>query len=158
MLRGRAVAPIPRGARWRFSGAILAGVVVAPALLLVGLRVTAASTASLLLNLEGVLTAVIAWVVFKENMDRRILLGIVAIVAGGAVLPFDASGFAFDVGALFVAAACAGWAIGNNLTPAASSADPLLVAGLKGLVAGPVNRAIALALHQSFPGGPFAGA
>ena len=152
LLRAQQVALIPKGARLRFVGAIVAGGVVAPALLLMGLRVTAASTASLLLNLEGVLTAVIAWVVFKENMDRRILLGMLAIVTGGVVLSVDASGgFAFDVGALFVAAACLGWAIDNNLTQAASSADPLLVAGLKGLVAGIVNVVIALALHQPFP-------
>ncbi|MDP2340993.1 MAG: DMT family transporter [Deltaproteobacteria bacterium] len=153
MLRRQPVAPIPRGARLRFVGAIVAGGVVAPALLLIGLRVTAASTASLLLNIEGVLTAVIAWVVFRENMDRRILLGMLAIVAGGVVLSFDVTGFAFDIGALFVIAACAGWAIDNNLTQAASSADPLLVAGLKGLVAGVVNGGIALGLEQPLPAG-----
>ena len=151
-LRGEHIAPIAAGARLRFAGAIVAGGVVAPVLLLLGLRATAASTASLLLNLEGVLTALIAWVVFKENADRRVVLGMVAIVVGGVVLSVDSNGaFAFDVGALFVAGACLGWAIDNNLTQAASSADPMLVAGLKGLVAGAVNGGIAVALAQPFP-------
>ena len=151
-LRGQAIAPIPRGARLRFVGAIVAGGVVAPVLLLLGLRLTLASTASLLLNLEGVLTAIIAWVVFRENVDRRVLLGMACIVAGGVVISVDSSGaFAFDVGALLVAGACLGWAIDNNLTQAASSADPMVVAGVKGLVAGAVNGAIAVALAQPFP-------
>ena len=151
-VRGQPIAPLPAAARLHFAGAIVAGGVVAPVLLLMGLRATAASTSSLLLNLEGVLTAVIAWVVFKENVDRRVFVGMVAIVAGGVVLSVDAGGgFAFDVGALFVVGACAAWAIDNNLTQAASSADPLLVAGLKGFVAGVVNLVIALVLGQSLP-------
>ncbi len=151
-VRGKAIAPVPPTARLRFVGAIVAGGVVAPVLLLMGLRATSAASSSLLLNLEGVLTAAIAWLVFKENVDRRVLVGMVAIVAGGVVLSVDASGgFAFDVGAIFVVGACAAWAIDNNLTQAASSADPLLVAGLKGFVAGVVNLVIALVLGQSLP-------
>lgn len=150
--RGGVVTAIPAGARLRFAGAVVAGGIVAPTLLLLGLRQTAASTASLLLNLEGVLTAVIAWVAFKENVDRRVLFGMVAIVAGGVVLSVDVGGcLAFDVGAVFVAGACLGWAIDNNLTQAASTADPMLVAGIKGFVAGTVNAVIAVVTAQSFP-------
>ena len=68
------------------AGAIAAGGVVAPALLMYGLTRTDASTSSLLLNLEAVFTAAIAWVVFRENVDRRVFLGMLAIVAGGVVL------------------------------------------------------------------------
>ena len=151
-VRRQPIAPVPIAARWRFVGAIIAGGVVAPVLLLMGLRATAAATSSLLLNLEGVLTAAVAWVVFTENVDRRVFIGMIAIVAGGVVLSVDADGsFAFDIGALFVVGACAAWAIDNNLTQAASSADPLLVAGLKGFVAGVVNLVVALVLGQSLP-------
>jgi drug/metabolite transporter (DMT)-like permease len=67
------------------AGAILAGGVAAPVLLMVGLARTPAATSSLLLlNLEGVLTAVLAWVVFRENFDRRIALGMACITAGGS--------------------------------------------------------------------------
>lgn len=150
-IRGIVIAPIPPAARWRFALAIVAGGVVAPVLLLMGLRTTSASTASLLLNLEGVLTAVVAWVIFRENVDRRILVGMVAIVAGGAVLSTDGGDVTFVVGALFIAGACVGWAVDNNLTQAASGADPFLVAGVKGVVAGAVNLVIAVVFGQDFP-------
>jgi drug/metabolite transporter (DMT)-like permease len=68
------------------GSAIISGGIIGPVLLLVGLRLTPASSASLLLNLEGVFTAALAWFVFKENFDRRIALGMVAIVAGGVLL------------------------------------------------------------------------
>lgn len=151
-LKGSGLAPVPPNARWHFVGAIISGGVVAPTLLLLGLRMADASTASLLLNIEGVLTAVIAWVVFKENADRRVVVGMVAIVAGGAVLSVDNSGaFAVDLGAVFIAGACLAWAVDNNLTQAASSADPMLVAGIKGVAAGAVNVVIAIVGGQSFP-------
>ena len=60
-------------------GAIGFGGFLGPLLLLVGLSHTPASAASLFLNLEGVLTAILAWVVFRENVDRRIALGMAAI-------------------------------------------------------------------------------
>jgi drug/metabolite transporter (DMT)-like permease len=61
------------------AGAIFAGGIIGPILLMVGLVITPASSASLLLNLEGVFTAMLAWIGFKENFDRRIALGMVAI-------------------------------------------------------------------------------
>ena len=76
---------------WLF-GAVLAGGGVGPVLLMFGLAGMPASGASLLLNAEGVFTALLAWFVFKENFDRRIALGMLAIVAGALVLswPGDA--------------------------------------------------------------------
>lgn len=68
------------------AGAILSGGIIAPVLLMVGLSNMPASGASLLLNAEGVFTAVLAWFVFRENFDRRIALGMVAIVAGAVLL------------------------------------------------------------------------
>lgn len=68
------------------AGAIAAGGIAGPALLMLGLSSTPAATSALLLNLEGVLTAVIAWIVFRENVDLQVFLGMVAIVAGGVLL------------------------------------------------------------------------
>jgi drug/metabolite transporter (DMT)-like permease len=76
-----------RGGGWLWLAlATLCGGVTGPVLLMVGLAHTLATTAALLLNLEGVLTALLAWFVFRENFDRRIALGMAAIVAGGVVL------------------------------------------------------------------------
>jgi len=134
-------------------GAIAAGGVAGPALLMLGLSSTPAATTSLLLNLEGVLTALIAWVVFRENVDAQIFLGMVSIVAGGVILSWQGPGEAgIPAGAILIAAACFCWAIDNNLTRKVATNDAMVIACAKGLVAGPVNLAIAFAMGSSPPG------
>lgn len=149
---GAGEAAVPR-AQWPWlAGAVFFGGALGPALLMLGLQSTSASTASLLLNLEGVFTALLAWFVFRENFDRRIALGMVAIVAGGLVLSWQPGvGLAFSSGALLVAGACLCWGMDNNLTQKVSSSDPFQIAAIKGLVAGSVNLAIAFALGATLP-------
>ncbi|WP_299069689.1 DMT family transporter [Accumulibacter sp.] len=161
---GLAVARLLRDRGWQasglsgsdwfwFSGAICFGGVLGPFLLVFGLVGTSASTASLLLNLEAVLTAVIAWVVFKENADRRIVLGMLAIVAGGVVLswPTGEGGVTGWVGPLAIMGACLCWAIDNNLTRKVSASDALFIAGSKGMIAGAVNCLLALSFGAMMP-------
>ncbi len=134
------------------AGAICFGGILAPVLLMYGLSQTSSANASLLLNLEAVLTSIIAWVVFKENADRRIVIGMVLIVFGGLILslPHDgASKSGSTLGILAIVAACFCWAIDNNLTRKVSAADSLFIAGSKGLVAGVVNISLALWLGSS---------
>ena len=146
-------APLKRADFPWLLGAIAAGGVIGPVLLLLGLARTPASSASLLLNLEGVLTAVLAWVVFKENFDRRIALGMAAITAGGVILSWAGRPeFGVPWGPLAVAGACLAWAIDNNLTRRISAGDPVQIAATKGAVAGTVNLGIALAMGAQFPG------
>lgn len=147
-----------RDAPW-LAGAIVAGGVLGPLLLMLGLTRTPASSASLLLNLEGVLTALLAWFVFRENFDRRIALGMVAIVAGGAVLSWEGRVELGGVaGPLLVAGATLCWAVDNNLTQKVSAGDPVQVTMLKGLIAGTVNTAIAIAVGARWPALPAIGA
>src|SRR5579885_2402432 len=136
------------------AGAIGLGGIAAPVLLMIGLRSTPASTASLLLNLEGVFTASLAWLVFKENFGRRLLAGMLSITAGGALLSLGGSLLHPQAGAgsLAVLAACLAWAIDTNLTGRIAGADPLQIAGLKGLFAGTVNCCLALAAGARLPG------
>lgn len=134
------------------GGAILCGGIAAPVLLMMGLQATPGSTASLLLNMEGVLTAVLAWFVFKENFDRRILLGMLLIVAAGVMLSWEQrpeSGL--PLGALAIVAACLCWGLDNNLTRKVSASDAVQIAALKGLVAGTVNFAVAMARGAALP-------
>src|SRR6266480_4896795 len=134
------------------AAAIVCGGIVGPVLLMLGLATTAASTTSLLLNLETAFTALLAWFLFQENFDRRIAAGMAAILAGGVVLsvgPGHVDGL--SRGALFVATACLCWAIDNNLTRKVSASDAILTAGLKGLVAGVVNLSVALSLGYAMP-------
>jgi drug/metabolite transporter (DMT)-like permease len=157
---GRALTPlgVPRKELAWLLGAIVFGGMLGPALLMLGLTRTGGAAASLLLNVEGVLTAVIAWLVFKENADRHIVLGMMAIVAGGALLSWEPGSAAVSTGALFIVGACLCWAIDNNLTRKVSTNDAMLVAGLKGLVAGTCNTALALAGGATWPALPTVGA
>lgn len=145
------------GREWLWLlGAIASGGVLGPVLLMVGVGHTSASQASLLLNLEAVLTAVLAWVVFRENADRQIVIGMFLIVAGGLLLALPQGGgvgSGSTLGGLAVAAACLCWALDNNLTRKVSATDAVFLAGTKGLVAGVTNTGIALALGYSLPAG-----
>lgn len=130
---------------------VVSGGVAGPVFLMFGLARTEAATASLLVNLEGLATLGIAWLVFRENVDRRLLLGAFAILAGAVVLSWQGWG-SFDWGALLIAGACLCWGIDNNLTRRLSSADPVQIAMIKGLVAGSVNCGLAWALGAALPG------
>lgn len=130
---------------------ILTGGALGPILLMVGLNTTPASSAALLLNVEGLATMVIAWVAFRENVDRRLLLGAAAILAGAAVLSWKGGPEGFGLGALAILGACLAWGVDNNLTRKLSSADPMQIAIAKGLVAGTVNVGLALSMGASFP-------
>lgn len=143
----------PREWPW-LLGAIGCGGVVGPTLLMLGLASTIAASASLLLNLEGVLTALLAWLVFKENADRRVILGMALIVAGGLVLSWPGAPVGTShggAGAALIAGACLCWALDNNLTRQVSNSDALFIAGLKGIIAAVVNIGLALAMGQALP-------
>lgn len=134
------------------AGVILSGGVAAPVLLMTGLATTPASSASLLLNLEMVFTALIAWWIFKENRDRRVITGMLCMVAGGTLLSWEGiAAVGIPWGSLAIAAACLCWAIDNNLTRHIATSDPVQIAGIKGLVAGTVNLVIALTLGSALP-------
>lgn len=134
------------------AAAIAAGGVIAPILLVFGLVRTDGATASLLLNLEAVLTAVIAWVAFRENVDRRVFLGMMAIVAGGVLLAWQEAPKAGSfMGPALVAGACLAWALDNNLTRRISGGDAATIACVKGLVAGSINMALAVELGTQLP-------
>lgn len=142
---------------WRWLlGAIFFGGIVGPVALLFGLTRISGSTASLLLNLEAVLTALIAWLVFRENAGRRVVLGMAAIVLGGVVLSWPSSGGGTRdwVGPVLIAAACICWAIDNNLTRKVSASDALFIAGSKGLIAGVFNTLLALGMGAELPDVP----
>jgi drug/metabolite transporter (DMT)-like permease len=147
-----AEAPIRAGDLPWLAGAVLFGGVVGPVLLMAGLSRTSASSAALLLNLEGLATMAIAWVVFRESVDRRLLLGAFAILGGAVLLSWNgAAAGGIQSGAVLIAGACLAWGIDNNLTRKISGADPMQIAAIKGLVAGPVNVAIGLSQAANLP-------
>jgi drug/metabolite transporter (DMT)-like permease len=133
------------------AAVVVSGGMIGPLLLVFGLSHTSAASGSLLLNLEGLATMAIAWLAFRENVDRRLLLGAAAILAGAAVLSWPGGDLHFDLGALLIAGACMAWGVDNNLTRKLSSSDPVVIAMIKGLVAGSVNIALALWRGADFP-------
>lgn len=133
-------------------GSTASGGIIAPVLLMWGLTHTPASGASLLLNAEGVFTALIAWFVFRENFDRRIAIGMALIVAGAVILSWpDNQRLSAPMPALAVIAACLFWALDNNLTRNVALTDATFIAMVKGLVAGAVNLVLAFALGAAVP-------
>lgn len=135
-----------------FAAAILAGGVIAPILLMQGLIAMPASGASLLLNMEGVFTALLAWFVFKENFDRRIALGMALVVIGALTLSWpNEMKFSGIWPSLAVLGACFAWGLDNNLTRKISLSDASWIASIKGLIAGAVNLLLAFTVGTTLP-------
>ena len=144
-------APLRRtDAPWMIAIVAFGGI-LGPLFLMLGLARTSAASGSLLLNLEGLATMAIAWVVFRENVDRRLLLGAAAILAGAVALSWQGQGIRLDEGGLLIAAACLAWGIDNNLTRKLSATDPVVIALIKGVAAGSVNLVMALLLGARLP-------
>jgi drug/metabolite transporter (DMT)-like permease len=143
-------APLRRSDMPWLALVIASGGIAGPLLLMFGLMRTDAAGASLLLNLEGLATMGIAWVVFHENVDRRLLLGAFCIIGGAALLSWQGQS-SFHWGAILIVGACICWGVDNNLTRKLSSADPVQIAMLKGLLAGTVNLLLTLANGAELP-------
>lgn len=145
-----AEAPLRRADVPRLVVAILAGGVFGPLFLMSGLAGTDAAGASLLLNAEGLATMAIAWMAYRENVDRRLLAGALTILAGGMILTLGEPA-TFQLGALLIVAACVCWGIDNNVTRGIAGADPVRIAMIKGLVAGVVNIALGMLGGATLP-------
>lgn len=131
---------------WLF-GAILSGGIIAPICLMFGLRQVSGFSASLLLNLEGIFTAVIAVIFFKEKAGGRLWLALLCMTAAGVLLTWDSNQGQFNVfGPLLVTLSMMCWGIDNNLTRNISARNPVQITRIKGLVAGLVSISLAFAL------------
>ena len=137
--------------RW-LAGAIVSGGILAPIVLMISLQNTPASTASLLLNFEGVATTLIALFFFRESISRRALAAIFVITLASIFLSTNfAGGFGLSLGALGVILACVLWGVDNNFTRNISAKDPLTIVAWKGLVAGTFSLFLGLFLGQQIP-------
>lgn len=166
---GAAIAVLPAAARQRpdrasvraglprLATAVLFGGMVGPVLLMLALDRAPASTVSLLLNLEVVFTVVLAALVFREHLGRRVLIGMAAVATAGGLL-----GWTGDVdlraGALFAAGACVAWALDNTTTASLDAFSPPQITFAKGAVAGSVNLLIGLSIDGGLTALAVAGA
>ena len=142
------------GYQWRWLAiSVLFGGIFGPLLLLTGLQRTEASTASLLLNLEAVLTALVGWLVFREGLTARVVAGLAVMLAGAITVSWQGTptltGF---IGPLAVIGACLSWGIDNNLVRRIAAADPIQISAIRGAVAGAFNLGLAAVLGAPWPG------
>ena len=151
LTRPPAVSMAPAEWGWLIA-AVLAGGVAGPVLLMFGLTGMPAASTALLLNAESVFTALLAWVFFHENVDRRIALGMLSIVAGAVLLSWPAHlQFSSLWPSLCVLGACLAWGVDNNLTRKIALSDASFIAAVKGWVAGIINVLLAVIIGTSMP-------
>lgn len=137
-----------RDLKWLFLTTLLGGI-IGPVLLMKGLSLTSASTASLLLNLESLFTALIAWLVLKEHTSFNLVLGMIFILAGSIILASSSHFSGHNVlGMILVTVACLAWGIDNNITRQISSSNPYIIVCFKSLVAGVTNTVLGLYLTK----------
>ncbi len=133
-------------------GAIIFGGIIAPIILMTSLKITPASTASLLLNFEGVATTLIAVTLFKESADKKVWTAIIIITLSSIILSWDFTGkWGISIGSLGIIAACFCWGIDNNFTGKISAKDPFTIVIIKGILAGSFSLMLAVILKIPMP-------
>jgi drug/metabolite transporter (DMT)-like permease len=143
--------PLPRADVLRLAGAVVAGGMLGPVLLLEALRVSLAGSVSLLLNLETAATALLGVWLFGESLGFAGWTGVAGIAAAGAVVSWS-EGWPGALAALWVAGACLCWALDNHLTARIDGATPARTTFWKGASAGSANLLLGLAVAPAAPG------
>lgn len=135
------------------AGSILTGGIGGPIFLLLGLARISGTSASLLLNLEGVATALVAVLIFRENAGRRLWTALGLMTCAGVFLSWDPGRGRFEItGSLLVLTAMICWGLDNNFTRNIADRDPVLIARIKGGLSGVLSLGLAflLGLRISF--------
>jgi drug/metabolite transporter (DMT)-like permease len=144
-------APVRRSSVPRLLLVAAFGAFLAPVFLAWGLQHTGAVGASLLLNFEGAFTVLLGWLVYREEVSRRVGLALVLMAAGGACLVYRASSEAFGWGAMGIVAATLSWALDNTLTRPLADLDPTQVVRWKASLGALFSLALAGVVRQPFP-------
>ena len=133
-------------------GAIIAGGVIAPISQMIGLNLISGFSVSLLLNMEGVTTAIIAVFFFRENTGKRLWFALLCMTVAGVLLTWDSNQSKFNiVGPLLILLAVVCWGIDNNLTRQIADKNPIQITYIKGLVGGLISICVALILGKKIP-------
>jgi len=127
--------------KWFFLASFFGGL-LGPACFTYGIIHASGTSASLLLNMEAVLTSMIAWFIFKEHFDKKILYGMLLIIIGCMILSLRSTTSTNEnslLGWILIFSSCLFWAIDNNFTRKIAHLDPVLTVSMKGLIAGSSN-------------------
>lgn len=154
MLGGRAARAIRAKPTWPMLVMLLAGAVIAPTAFAWGVRRTGATTGSLLLNLEAPVTVLLAALVLRERVSRRVVLAVAVMGVAGVVATLDTFSAPIDLapfGCAAVALACAGWGLDNVLARKLEAMEPLDVVLTKCVLGGATTGALALATGAEWP-------
>lgn len=126
--------------------------IIAPILLMFGIKSSNAANVSLINNFEIVATSLIALFVFKEVISKRLWIAIVLVTAASVILSFEGAGsFEFNIGSLFVFGACLCWGIENNCTRMISNKSSVEIVVIKGTFSGLGSLAVALTIGENIP-------
>ncbi len=126
--------------------------IAAPILLMLGITMTNSANVSLLNNFEIVATSIIALVIFKEIISKRLWFAIVLVTIASVVLSFEGvDSFTFNQGSLFVLGACLCWGFENNCTKMISNKSSVEIVVIKGTFSGLGSLVVAFVVGESFP-------
>lgn len=154
----RPEAPLRKSDAGLLAGVLVAGGLLGPVLMLAGLARTSAVAGALMLNLEAPFTILLAVGLFREHLGARQALASSLVIGGAALMGLSPGEWRADpLGLAALAAACACWALDNNLTQKLSGRDPLAIVRVKALGAGALNLALGLAVGQHLPRAPSLG-
>ena len=149
--RGTSVRPVParmeRSDVLYLMGSTVFGAIAAPILLMVGLKWTAGSDASLLLNLEGVATAVIAVMFFRDRGGHRLWLALAAMTVASTILSYEPGGGFGGNGAALIVISMVCWGIDNNFMQKVSHLDPVKLSTIRSGIAAAFSLSLALVLY-----------
>ena len=126
--------------------------IIAPILLMLGISMTNSANVSLLNNFEIVATSIIALVIFKEIISKKLWIAIFLVTIASIILSFEGKGaFVFNKGSLLVLGASTCWGFENNCTKMLSNKDPIEIVTIKGCFSGLGSIIIALIIGEKFP-------
>ena len=148
----REASPITRQDLPYILGMILLDI-AAPILLMLGLQRTGSANASLLNNFEIVATSLIAWLLFREKLSRRLSFAIVLVTFASIVLGYEGSeSLRFGAGSALVLAAACCWGLENNCTRMLSRCSSVQITTIKGIFSGLGSLIVAFCAGESLPG------
>ena len=126
--------------------------IVAPILLMFGIKYSSAANVSLINNFEIVATSVIALIIFKEIISKKLWAAIALVTVASIILSFEGKGsFEFNIGSLFVFGACLCWGFENNCTKMLSSKSSTQIVIIKGVFSGLGSLIVAFTIGEGLP-------
>jgi drug/metabolite transporter (DMT)-like permease len=135
------------GSKKHLAGVILFGGILGPLFLMIGLKTANAMSVSIWMNLELVATAILGILIFKDNLDRYAVIGILLTLLAGIIISSQESSSGI-VSAIFILMACISWAFDNHFSAIIDGVSPQTITFVKGVFGGVTNLTIGMFLNK----------